>query len=73
MAQTVNIHIGTEDRLRLAAVIGDRNCLQKHVQRARIVLLSADKLPVLEVARQTGASRPSVWRGTVGNFVCGRA
>jgi len=62
MAQTVNILIGTEDRERLAAVIGDRNRLQKHVQRARIILLSADRLPVLAVARRTGASRPSVWR-----------
>ena len=62
MAQTVNILIGTEDRERLAAVIGDRNRLQKHVQRARIILLSADRLAVLAVARRTGASRPSVWR-----------
>jgi transposase len=47
---------------RLAAVIGDRNRPLKHVQRVRIVLLSADRLPVLEIARQTGVSRPSVWR-----------
>ena len=62
MAQTVSIIITFEDRLRLAAVIEDRNSPQKHVQRARIVLLSADRLPVLEVARQIGGSRPAVWR-----------
>jgi len=62
MAQTVCILLGNEDRLRLAAIAGDRNRPQKHVQRARIVLLSGDRLPVLAVARQTAVSRPAVWR-----------
>jgi transposase len=62
MAQTVCILLGDEDRMRLAAIVGDRNRPQKHVQRARIVLLSAERLPVLAVARQSGASRPAVWR-----------
>ena len=62
MAQIVCILLGDEDRLRLAAIVGDRNRPQKHVQRARVVLLSADRLPVLAVARQSGASRPAVWR-----------
>ena len=62
MAQTVCILLNDEDRTRLAAIVVDRNRLQKHVQRARIVLLSADRLPVLAVARQTEASRPAVWR-----------
>ena len=62
MAQTVCILLGDEDRLRLAAIAGDRNRPQKHVQRARIVLLSGDRLPVLAGARQTAVSRPAVWR-----------
>src|SRR5258705_13874362 len=62
MAQTVCLLLGDEDRMRLAAIVGDRNRPQKHVQRVRIVLLSADRLPVLAVARQTEASRPAVWR-----------
>lgn len=62
MAQTVSILVGTEDRARLAAIIGDRNRPQKHVLRARIVLLSADRLPVIDVARQAEVSRPAVWR-----------
>src|SRR6204780_4784091 len=62
MAQTVCILLGDEDRMRLAAIVVDRNRTQKHVQRARIVLLSADRLPVLAVARQNDASRPAVWR-----------
>jgi transposase len=62
MAQTVSIILFPEDRARLAAVIADRNSPQKHVQRARIILHSAERLPVLEVARRSGVSRPAVWR-----------
>lgn len=65
MAQTVSIIVGPEDRARLAAVLGDRNRLQKHAQRVNILLLSATRLPVLEVARRAGVSRPAVWRWQV--------
>ena len=34
----------------------------KHVQRAQIILLSAERLPVLEIAKRVGVSRPMVWR-----------
>ena len=34
----------------------------KHVQRAQIILLSAERLPVLEIAKRVGISRPMVWR-----------
>ena len=50
------------DRNRLTAIIADRNRPQKHVQRARIILHSGERLSVLEVARRAGASRPAVWR-----------
>jgi Helix-hairpin-helix domain len=46
----------------MAQTAGDRNRPQKHVQRARIGLLSGDRLAVLAVARQTAVSRPAVWR-----------
>ena len=62
MGQTVCTLLTAEDRARLTAIIGDRNRAQKHVQRARIVLHSADRLPVLEVATRAGASRPTVRR-----------
>ena len=62
MAQTVCVIVGADDRARLAAIISDRSRRLKHVQRARIVLLSAEQLPVLEIARQIGISRPAVWR-----------
>jgi hypothetical protein len=51
-----------EDRERLLAVVADRNRPLKLVQRARIVLYSADRLPVQEVARRASVSRPAVWR-----------
>src|SRR5271170_2935320 len=45
MAQTVCVLPPAEDRERLLAVVADRNRPLKHVQRARIVLYSADRLP----------------------------
>jgi transposase len=62
MAQDVCVIVGAEDRERLAAIIGDRSRPLKHVQRARIVLCSAERLPVLAIARRAGVSRPAVWR-----------
>ena len=43
-------------------IIGDRSRPLKHIQRARIILYSAERLPVLEVARLAQVSRPAVWR-----------
>jgi transposase/transposase-like protein len=62
MAQTLCPLVSAEDRQRLAALVSDRNRPQKHVARARIVLLSAERLDVAAVARQAGISRPAVWR-----------
>ena len=62
MAQTVCVLPPAEDLERLLAIVADRNRPLKHVHRARIILISADRLPVLEVARQAGVSRPAVWR-----------
>ncbi len=62
MAQTVCVLVNAEEAARLEAVVADRNRPLKHVQRARIILASMERSPVLEVARRTGASRPAVWR-----------
>ena len=62
MAQTVSVIVGFEDRAHLAAIANDRNRPLKHLQRANIILLSAERLAVLEVARRAGVSRPAVWR-----------
>jgi transposase len=62
MAQTVCVILNAATRARLEAIIGDRNRALKHVCRTRIILFSADRLPVLEVARRARSSRPAVWR-----------
>src|SRR4051812_9742204 len=62
MAQSVCLVISAGDRARLEAIVADRNRPQKHVARARLVLLSADRLDVATVARRAGVSRPAVWR-----------
>ncbi|HWE19485.1 MAG TPA: IS630 family transposase [Hyphomicrobiaceae bacterium] len=62
MAQTVCPLVSAEDRTRLEAIVADRNRAQKHVLRARIVLHSADRLSVAEVARRAVVGRPAVWR-----------
>jgi len=62
MAQDVCVLVNADDRARLAAIAGARSRPHRHVLRARIILHSADRLPVLEVARRAGVSRPAVWR-----------
>jgi transposase len=62
MAQTVCVIVSAEDRAQLAAIVGDRSRPLKHVQRARLVLHSADRLPAVEISRKAGVSRPAVWR-----------
>jgi len=46
----------------LAAIVADRNRPRKHVERAGIVLASADRHPAQQVAQRIGVSRPTVWR-----------
>ena len=62
MAQELCVLVSDEDRAHLEAIIGDRNRPLKHVQRARIILLSAERRPVLQVTRGAGVSRRAVWR-----------
>ena len=62
MAQTVSILLNSTDTERLKQIVADRNRAFKYVQRAKIVLFSGERFPVLEVARRAGVSRPAVWR-----------
>jgi hypothetical protein len=62
MAQTMCPLVSAEDRGRLEAIVADRNRAQKHVARARIILGSADRLNVAEVAKCARIGRPAVWR-----------
>ena len=56
------IHVTPDDRTQLARLIDDRNTPAKVVWRARIVLLTADGHSVNAIGRETGKSKPCVWR-----------
>jgi transposase len=62
MRTGVEVRLGPGDRNRLEAVVGSGNSPQKHVWRARIVLLSADGFGTMEIRRQTGKGKPTIWR-----------
>src|SRR6201997_619127 len=62
MRKGVVVRLGPGDRERLEAVIGSGNSPQKHVWRARIVLLSAYGIGTMAIQRQTGKGKPTIWR-----------
>src|ERR1700740_2456415 len=62
MRKGVTVAVSSADRVRLEAIVADRNSRQKHVWRARIVLLTAEGLGTNGVMRQTGKSKVTVWR-----------
>ena len=62
MAQTVCILLDDAAKAQLTVIAGDRSRPLKHILRARIILLSAERLSVQDVARHAGVSRPAVWR-----------
>src|SRR5882757_8061824 len=62
MRPGVTVHLSPTDRKRLQAIVDDRNSLQKHVWRARIVLGTADGLGTVEIMRTAGVSKPAIWR-----------
>jgi transposase len=64
MRQRTAIHVTPADRLRLEAVVADRNSRQKHVWRAKVVLAAADGCGTAATGRRAGLSPPSVrrWR-----------
>jgi transposase len=62
MRKGIEVEVAADDRARLEAIVADRNCRQKHVERARIVLLSADGAGTLSIMRQVGCAKATVWR-----------
>jgi hypothetical protein len=57
MRENVVLDPSAADRARLEAIVADRNSPQKHVWRARIVLMTADRLGTVEVMRRSGKSQ----------------
>jgi len=62
MRTGIAVTVSPAVRRRLQAVVRNRNSPQKHVWRAKIVLLSADGIGTNAIMRQTGTSKASVWR-----------
>jgi transposase len=62
MRTGISIDVSPASRARLDAIVADRNSPQKHVWRARIVLLSADGAGTVEIMRKAGVSKTAVWR-----------
>jgi hypothetical protein len=62
MGQQVCVVLSAAEREQLAAIAADRNRPRKHIERAQIVLASADRHPAQQVAQSIGVSRPTVWR-----------
>jgi len=62
MRRGITIDVGSADRARLEAIAADRNSPQKHVWRARIILLTAASVGTNEIERQAGVDKNSVWR-----------
>ncbi|MBP1178481.1 transposase [Methylobacterium sp. PvR107] len=58
----ISFSLAASDRLRLEALVAGRNTAQKHVWRARIVLLSADGLGTHAIMHEAGVSKTAVWR-----------
>src|SRR5216684_6916411 len=61
MRKDVVVDANAADRAHLEAVVADRNSPQKHVWRARIILLTAEGLGTVEIMRRTGKSKTCVW------------
>lgn len=62
MRKGISITVTQEDRIQLDAILRDRNSVQKHVWRARIVLLTADGVGTNGIMAATGKDKTAVWR-----------
>jgi transposase len=62
MRTGIHIEVTGQDTTRLDAIIAARNSPQKHVWRARIILLTAQGLGTQAIMAATGKSKTCVWR-----------
>src|ERR1700682_5833983 len=62
MRKGISITVTAADRVRLDAMVRDRNSPQKRVWRARIVLLTADGKGTNTISRAVGKDKTVVWR-----------
>jgi transposase len=62
MRTGIVVDVTAADRARLEAIVADGNVPQKHMWRAKIVLLTADGHGTGEIMRRTEKSKSVVWR-----------
>ncbi len=62
MRGNLGLFVSSVDRKRLASIVADRNSKQKHVRRAKVVLLTGDRIGTAGIIQETGLSKVSVWR-----------
>ena len=62
MRKGITISVSPADRRRLVAIVSNRNTSQKHVWRARIILLSGDGVGTNGIMAATAKSKTTVWR-----------
>jgi len=62
MRTGISFTVSLDDRLRLQAIVAAPRSLQKHVWRARIILLSDDGLGTMAIRAATGKSKTCIWR-----------
>jgi transposase len=62
MHERTNIRLSAADRSELEMVAANRNSPQKHVWRAKIVLLTADGHGTADIMRATGKAKTVIWR-----------
>ena len=61
MRKGISITVTAEDRVRLDTIIRNRNSAQKHVWRARIIVLTADGAGTTAITRAVGKGKTVVW------------
>ena len=62
MRKGIIVEVTPADRARLQSIIRDRNSPQKHVWRARIIVLTADGAGTTAIMRAVGKGKTVVWR-----------
>ena len=62
MHERTQIELSAADRAKLKTIVANRNSPQKHVWRAKIVLLTADGHGTAEIMRRIGKAKTVIWR-----------
>ncbi len=62
MRSGISFIVSSSDRQRLQAIVANGNSRQKHVWRARIILLSGDGLGTVAIMAETDKAKTCVWR-----------